>query len=64
MNPCDYLIWGFMKDNVYRNNPQTAEELRSEIMAAVSSISEETLVAVMENLSRCLQMVLDAVTIY
>jgi hypothetical protein len=45
---------------VYKNNPHTIEVLQQEISAAVISVSEETLAAVVQNYRRRLQMVLDA----
>jgi adenine deaminase len=45
---------------VYKNNPHTIEVLQQEISAAVISVSEETLAAVLQNYRRRLQMVLDA----
>jgi hypothetical protein len=59
LNPCDYFLWGFLKDDIHRNNPHTVEELKDEITAVVENISEETLVGVMENFGRRLQMILD-----
>jgi hypothetical protein len=44
---------------VYKNNPHTIKELQQEISAAVISVSEEILVAVLRNFRRRLQMVLD-----
>jgi hypothetical protein len=29
-NPCEYLLWSFLKDTVYKNNPHT-HNLRTEI---------------------------------
>jgi hypothetical protein len=42
LNPHYYLLWGFLKDSVNRNNPHMVEELKGEIMAAVESITKET----------------------
>jgi tRNA A58 N-methylase Trm61 len=53
-------LWGFLKDTVYKNNPHTIEEIKEESSAAVISVSEETLAAVVRNFRRRLQMVLDA----
>jgi hypothetical protein len=53
LNPYEYFLWEFLKDNVYRNNPHTAEKVKGEITAAVESITEEKLAAVMENFSQC-----------
>jgi hypothetical protein len=51
LSPSHYFLWGFLKDNIWRNNPHLVEEWKGEIMAAVESITEETLAAVMENFS-------------
>jgi hypothetical protein len=45
---------------VYKKNPHTIEDLQQDISAAVISVSEETLAAVVRNFRRRLQMVLDA----
>jgi hypothetical protein len=44
---------------VYKNKLHTVRELQQEISAAVISISEETLAAVLQNFQHRLQMVLD-----
>jgi hypothetical protein len=31
LNPCDFLLWGFLKDKVYNINPRTEEELKENI---------------------------------
>jgi hypothetical protein len=46
--------------SVYKNNPRTIEELQQEISAAVISVSEETLAAVVRDFRRRLWIVLDA----
>jgi hypothetical protein len=61
LNSCNYFLRGFLKDSVFRNNPHTAEELLGEITAAVEKITEDTLTAVMENLSRRHEMDIDHV---
>jgi hypothetical protein len=45
-NQCDYFLWGFLKDSVYRSNSHVIQELNQEILSAVISISEEILAAV------------------
>jgi hypothetical protein len=52
LNPCNYFLWGFQKDAVYKNRPHRFEELQPEIWAGVISTSEETLAAVVRNV-RC-----------
>jgi hypothetical protein len=44
----------------HKNNPRKIEELQQEISAAVISVSEGSLAAVVQNCRRRLQMVLDA----
>jgi hypothetical protein len=60
LNPCDYFLWGFLKDTVYKNNLHTIKELQQEILAAEIIISEETPAANVHNFRHWLQMVLDA----
>ncbi|GBN52382.1 hypothetical protein AVEN_78329-1 [Araneus ventricosus] len=48
--PCDYFLWGALKDTVYGNHPSTLDELDSAICVACNSISIETLKDVMSNL--------------
>jgi hypothetical protein len=31
LNPPDFYLWGYLKDNVYENNPQTIGELKAAI---------------------------------
>jgi adenine deaminase len=60
LNPYDCFLRGFLKDTVYKINQHTIKELQQEILAAVISVSKETLAAVVRNYRRRLQTVLDA----
>ena len=51
LNPLDFYLWGFLKDKVYKNNPQTVPELKAAIEAKVRAISKEECVRVVENQS-------------
>jgi hypothetical protein len=31
LNPCDFYLWGMLKDKVYVNNPHMAEGLKENI---------------------------------
>jgi len=31
LNPCDFYLWGNLKDKVYRTKPHTEEELKENI---------------------------------
>ena len=49
LNPCDFFLWGCIKDKVYANNPHTLEELSNAIQTEIQSISEETCHSVIQN---------------
>ena len=42
MNPCDFFLWGFMKDQVYQPMPTTTKQLKQKITDVFLSIPEET----------------------
>ncbi|GBN17496.1 hypothetical protein AVEN_204412-1 [Araneus ventricosus] len=49
LTPCDYFLWGALKDTVYGKQPSLLDELESAICVACNSISVETLKDVMPN---------------
>ena len=55
LNPPDFYLWGYLKDNVYGNNPQTIAELKAEITATIRAIPREECGRVIENLARRIQ---------
>jgi hypothetical protein len=38
LNPPYFYLWGYLKDNVYENNPQTIGELKTAITANIREI--------------------------
>ena len=40
-NPGDFVLWGYIKDHCYSENPTTTEELMRAIRKTVNSISDE-----------------------
>ena len=38
LNPCDFFLWGFLKDKIYRDNPQTLDQLKHAITQEVAAI--------------------------
>ena len=48
----DFFLWGYLKDKVYANNPQTIEALKENIRHEIAAISPETLRNAMENAVR------------
>lgn len=60
LNPCDFYLWGKLKDVAYKNNPRTAEELQENIRSSVQAITKEELFLVSNNLLKRADKVLEA----
>lgn len=58
LNPPDFYLWGYLKDNAYTNNPQTVPDLKAAIAAQIRAIPREECVRVTENFARRLQVCL------
>ena len=48
-NPCDFYLWGHMKDLVYKKNPTDLNSLKKSITDSFASIKRETLEQVTDN---------------
>ena len=55
LNPLDFYLWGFLKDHVYQNNPQTIAELKVAIIQQIRGITMEECVRVIDNFARRLK---------
>jgi len=40
LNPCDFFLWGFLKDKIYRDNPQTLDQLKYAINRKLRLLTE------------------------
>lgn len=49
LTPCDFFLWGYLKDKVYLNKPSSIDELKQEITAAINEITPEMLQNVFGN---------------
>ena len=58
LEPPDFYMWGYLKDRVYGNNPQTIPDLKAAIKAAIRAIPMEECGRVIESLARRIQMCL------
>lgn len=45
----DFFLWGYLKDKVYLNKPETIRQLKQNIRDEILSLQPETLCGVMEN---------------
>jgi hypothetical protein len=50
LNPCDFYLWGNLKDKVHSYNPHTLAELKQSICKTISSIEVSELKLVSNNL--------------
>lgn len=41
LTPCDFFLWGYLKDIVFRNPPDTIEELQEKIEEACEEVTAE-----------------------
>lgn len=59
LNPCDFFLWGYLKDRVYSGNPQTLIELEAAITEQINLIPNEMLQKTISSFPRRLQMVVE-----
>ena len=55
LSPCDFFLWGAIKDKVYKAKPRTIEDLKEKIKTAFNEIDTRTLQLVLENYVKRLQ---------
>ena len=55
LNPPDFYLWGYLKDHVYENNPQTIMDLKAAITARIREIPGAECVRVVNNFARRIQ---------
>ena len=52
LNPCDYFLWGFLKDRVYRTSPQTIDDLKQAIKTEIMGVRTEVLQSVTDGFKK------------
>jgi histone-lysine N-methyltransferase SETMAR len=55
LNPCDFFLWGHLKDRVYQPPPQTIEQLKEAIRREIRAIGSEVLKSVFVNFEKRLR---------
>jgi hypothetical protein len=60
LNPCDFYLWGNLKDKVCSNNPHTLVELKQSVRETISSIEVSELKLVSNNIFKRLEACLRA----
>jgi hypothetical protein len=51
LNPCDYFLWGYLRDRVFQRHPQTLPALKEAISVEIASLEREILRKTVDNLS-------------
>lgn len=59
LTPCDFFLWGYVKEQVYVIPPTTIEEMKNRIRNVFYKITTQTLLDVMENNQRRLQLCIE-----
>ena len=54
----DFYLWGFLKDHLYENHPQSIAELKVAIIQKICAIRKEECVRVIDNFALSLQVCL------
>lgn len=58
LNPCDYFLWGYLKDRVYENNPTNIDELEAAIQQEISRIPQVMIDRAINDLPKRLELLL------
>lgn len=60
LNPCDYYLWGKLKDKVYRTKFRSLEQLKEKVIEEMRQISTEELTRAIRNFQERLEAVTEA----
>jgi hypothetical protein len=55
INPCDFFLWGYLKDRVYNPMPKTVDELKANIKREFKKITEQMLKSTFSNFLKRLE---------
>ena len=53
--PCDFFLWGYLKEKVFRHRPRSLEDLKERIEQEIDSIPPELTRRLMKNFRKRLQ---------
>jgi hypothetical protein len=60
LNPCDFFLWGYLKDRVYQSRPRSLQALESAIISETRAISAEMLGNVIGGFKKRLEELVDS----
>jgi hypothetical protein len=55
LNPCDYFLWEFLKENIFPKKPQTVMGLRALMIQACNEITVDMCCQVTNNITVCVE---------
>jgi diadenosine tetraphosphate (Ap4A) HIT family hydrolase len=55
LTPCDFFLWGYLKEKVFKHHPQSLEDLQERIQQEINSVPPELTQRVMKNFQEHLQ---------
>jgi hypothetical protein len=64
LTPCDFFLWGWPKEEVYRTKPTTLNELEDRIRHVLTNVPQEFLQKSVETIPRRLQTLVQNVGAY
>ena len=59
LNPCDFFLWGHLKERVYRESPDSLDALKDAIRRKIQAIPLEMVLRVVANFRERLQACID-----
>lgn len=60
LNPCDFFLWGYLKDRVYRDNFQNLDELEDRIQREVDDLPGEMITNAINSMERRVREMMEA----
>ena len=49
LNPCDFFLWGYVKNQVFSDSPETVAELKDQIRQKLSQVTPEMCQRTLQN---------------
>ena len=59
LNPCDFSLWGTIKQGAYEPKPNNIEELKSNIKREINKFKKSDLISIFENLKKRCYLIVD-----
>jgi hypothetical protein len=55
LSPCDFFLWGYLKEKVFKHHPRSLEDLKERIQQEIDAILPDLTQRVMKNFRERLQ---------